>query len=93
MAFSLFKRWFGTDPPVGDPDRIAEVEAVLDDLRPLLAADGGDVDIVEVTAAGVVRLRWRGACRHCGARDTTQGAGLVPALEKKLVWFRTLEME
>lgn len=42
-----------------------KVEAVLDKTRPGLRADGGDVELVEVTEDGVVRLRLTGACHGC----------------------------
>jgi Fe-S cluster biogenesis protein NfuA len=41
------------------------VKDVLGQIRPALQADGGDVELVEVTADGVVKIRLRGACAHC----------------------------
>ncbi len=42
-----------------------KVKNVLNQIRPVLQADGGDVELVEVTADNVVRVRLRGACAHC----------------------------
>ena len=42
----------------------SKVESVLDDLRPLLQSDGGDVELVDVLD-GVVSLRLMGACGTC----------------------------
>jgi Fe-S cluster biogenesis protein NfuA len=42
-----------------------EIEAVLDKTRPGLRADGGDVELVDVTEDGVVKLRLTGACHGC----------------------------
>ena len=42
-----------------------EVREALEDVRPALQADGGDVELVEVTEDGVVRVRLQGACRGC----------------------------
>jgi len=75
-------------PPDGDPARIAQVEAVLAQVRPLLAADGGDVRIVEVTDDGLVRLAWVGACRHCFQSPMTSEGAIRPRLVESLEWVR-----
>jgi Fe-S cluster biogenesis protein NfuA len=41
------------------------VKDVLNQVRPALQADGGDVELVEVTSDGIVKIRLRGACAHC----------------------------
>jgi Fe-S cluster biogenesis protein NfuA len=41
------------------------IEAVLEKTRPGLRADGGDVELVDVTEDGVVKLRLTGACHGC----------------------------
>jgi Fe-S cluster biogenesis protein NfuA len=43
-------------------DRVLEA---LEAVRPMLLADGGDVELVEVTEQGVVRVRLQGACHGC----------------------------
>ena len=42
-----------------------EVGQALENIRPALQADGGDVGLVEVTEDGVVRVRLEGACQGC----------------------------
>jgi len=42
-----------------------EVRQALENVRPALQADGGDVELVEVTEDGVVRVRLQGACHGC----------------------------
>lgn len=42
-----------------------QIEAVLEKTRPGLRADGGDVELVDVTEEGVVKLRLTGACHGC----------------------------
>ena len=50
-----------------------KVEAVINEVRPYLQADGGDIELVSVDADGVVKVRLRGACSCCpGARMTLQ---------------------
>jgi Fe-S cluster biogenesis protein NfuA len=39
------------------------VQEALDEIRPMLEADGGDVQLVDVSADGVVKVKLTGACR------------------------------
>ena len=61
-----------------------KVQAVIDEIRPQLQADGGDIELLEVTADGMVRVRLQGACSGCpGAAMTLKG--LVESLLKRRV--------
>ncbi|MCG8591636.1 MAG: NifU family protein [Proteobacteria bacterium] len=57
-----------------------QVEAVLDRLRPGLVADGGNVELLDVTPDGTVRVVFQGACAACPAQLAT----LRVALEEPL---------
>ena len=86
---SFLSKLFSKSPvpePVGSPVRIAEVEATLQRLRPMLRADGGDVRLISVSETGVVELAWQGACAHCSVSDQTLSAGLEPALQSDHSW-------
>jgi Fe-S cluster biogenesis protein NfuA len=48
-----------------------KIEKALDTVRPYLQADGGDVEIVEVTGDGVVKLRLVGTCACCPMSQLT----------------------
>jgi len=48
-----------------------EVQGVLDRIRPLLRADGGDVELVDVSADGIVKVRLTGACAGCPMSQMT----------------------
>ncbi len=48
-----------------------KVREILNQIRPMLQADGGDVELVEVTDEGVVRIKLRGACAHCSGAIMT----------------------
>jgi len=74
------------EPPRGDPERVAEVQRVLARVSPVLAADGGDVRLVEVDGDTVV-LAWAGACRSCGSRSDTLQRGIEPELRAHLPWL------
>ncbi len=41
---------------------LEQVQAVLDKVRPMLQHDGGDVELVDVTPDGVVKVKLTGAC-------------------------------
>ena len=56
-----------------------KVSAVLDEIRPLLQADGGDIQLVGIQD-GVVKVRLRGACAGCPGAQMT----LKMAVERKL---------
>ena len=59
-----------------------EVESALEQLRPYLAQDGGDMELVEVTEDGVVRVKLLGACKDCSMSAMTMKAGLEEAVKK-----------
>jgi Fe-S cluster biogenesis protein NfuA len=52
------------------------VEKALERIRPALQADGGDVELVEVTEDGVVKVRLVGACRGCPMSQLTLANGV-----------------
>ncbi|MCH7993472.1 MAG: NifU family protein [Planctomycetes bacterium] len=54
----------------------SRVTAALDDIRPLIQADGGDVELVDVDAEGVVSVRLRGACIGCPSAAITLTLGI-----------------
>lgn len=73
----------------GDPARVSEVEAVLEELRPMFRADAGDIDLVSVVD-GIVEVRLAGACKTCHASDLTLFSALEPRLRARCAWVREL---
>jgi len=59
-----------------------KVEAALDKIRPMLAADGGDVQLIEVTAEGIVKLKLKGACGSCPMSQMTLKMGIERILKE-----------
>jgi Fe-S cluster biogenesis protein NfuA len=53
-----------------------KVKQALDKIRPNLQADGGDVELVEVTDDGVVKVKLTGACRGCPMSQMTLKNGI-----------------
>ena len=61
-----------------------EVQDVLDQIRPGLQADGGDVELIEVTEEGIVKVRLVGACHGCPMSTLTLKNGIERTLKKKI---------
>lgn len=60
------------------------VVAVLDTLRPMLQSDGGDIELVDVEADGVVKVRLQGACVGCPSASMTLGMGIERNLKDRI---------
>ena len=63
---------------------LEEVKKVLDMIRPNLQADGGDVELIEVTDDGVVKVKLVGACGHCPMSTMTLKMGIERTLMDKV---------
>jgi len=62
----------------------AKVEKALDKVREMLAAEGGNVDLVEVTPEGVVKVRLTGACGCCPMSQMTLKMGIERILKQEV---------
>ena len=67
-----------------------KVEAALDEIRPMLQADGGDVALVEVDGA-VVKVRLQGACSGCPMSQMTLKNGIERILKEKIPEIESVE--
>ncbi len=67
------------------------VEHVLAQIRPSIQADGGDLELVEVTPAGVVRIRLHGACVGCPSSHLTLQMGIERNLAAYVPEVRQVE--
>lgn len=59
-----------------------KVNESLEQLRPFLVADGGDMELIEITDKGVAKVRLLGACSDCSMSMMTLKAGLEEAVKK-----------
>lgn len=59
-----------------------KVESALNKIRPMLQADGGNVELVEVTPEGVVKVKLTGACGGCPMSQMTLKAGIEKAIKE-----------
>lgn len=62
-----------TEPVASVYDRVHDV---VERIRPAVQSDGGDVELVEVTDDGVVRIRLHGACIGCPSSSMTLQMGI-----------------
>ncbi len=70
---------------------IQRVEKALDEVRPFLNADEGDVQLVEVTDDLVARIELLGACSTCSMSAMTMRAGIEQAILKAVPEIKTVE--
>ena len=68
-----------------------EVEKVLEEIRPVLRADGGNVELIDVTDDGIVKVRLTGACRHCPMSTYTLKMGIEKRLKEKIPEVKSVE--
>ena len=61
-----------------------KVQAVLNQVRPALQADGGDVELVDVTDDGIVSVRLTGACGSCPMSTMTLKMGIERTLKANI---------
>lgn len=66
------------------------VQTVLDEIRPMLQADGGDVELVDVVE-GVVKVRLQGACAGCPMAQMTLKNGIERTLKEKIPEVQLVE--
>lgn len=73
-------------------DKMREkVKAVLDEIRPALQADGGDVELVDITKEGVVKVRLVGACAGCPMSTMTLALGIERTLKERVPEIKRVE--
>jgi len=60
------------------------VQQALDEIKPALEADGGSVELVEVSEEGVVKVRLTGACSGCPMGMQTLKLGIERQLKEKV---------
>ena len=68
-----------------------KVTPVLDEVRKMLQADGGDLDLVEVTDDGIVKVRLQGACRGCPGAAMTLKQGVERTLKERVEGVTAVE--
>ena len=67
------------------------IEAALERIRPVLRADGGDVQLVDVSPAGVVQVRLSGGCRTCVMSRMTLKNGIERIIQHEVPEILSVE--
>jgi len=70
---------------------VEEVKKALDSIRPYLKADNGDVELVEITEDGIVKVRLTGACDICPMSVITLRAGIERSLLRQVPGIKRVE--
>jgi Fe-S cluster biogenesis protein NfuA len=68
-----------------------KVQAVIEEIRPNLQADGGDIELVDVTKDGIVKVRLQGACHGCPGAAMTLKMGVERLLKSKIPEVKAVE--
>jgi Fe-S cluster biogenesis protein NfuA len=68
-----------------------KVMKVLDKVRPALQGDGGDVELVDITDAGIVQVRLTGACKGCPMSQMTLRNGIERIILKEIPEVKAVE--
>ena len=68
-----------------------KVEQALGEIRPYLQADGGDVELVDVSDEGVVKVRLTGACGGCPMSAYTLKLGVEQRLKESVPEVKSVE--
>jgi Fe-S cluster biogenesis protein NfuA len=61
-----------------------KVQGVINLIRPAVQADGGDIELVDVSSTGVVQIRFHGACHGCPSSTMTLQMGIERNLREKV---------
>ncbi len=70
---------------------IDRVDAALEEIRPHLQVDGGNIEVVEITDDMTVRVKWLGNCEFCSMSAMTMKAGVEQTLKSKIPEIQSIE--
>ena len=69
---------------MSDQSLIEKVEIAIDEIRPYLIADGGDIKVVSIDNKNIVNLELLGSCETCPMSPMTLKAGVEEAIKKQV---------
>jgi Fe-S cluster biogenesis protein NfuA len=69
---------------ITDAGLIDRVEEALNQIRPFLEADGGNVSLVEITADYAVKVKLHGSCVSCSMSNMTMKAGIEESVKRSV---------
>jgi Fe-S cluster biogenesis protein NfuA len=68
-----------------------KVEEALNTIRPYLEADGGNVQVVEITSEQILKLELTGACKTCNMSAMTMKAGIEETIKRAVPEIKGIE--
>jgi Fe-S cluster biogenesis protein NfuA len=68
-----------------------DVQKELQEVRPYLIVDGGDIELVEVTENNIVKVKLLGACQKCPMASMTLRAGVEKVLMRRIPDIKRVE--
>ncbi len=71
-------------------DWINRLNSALEDIRPHLAVDGGNVEVVDITDDMDVIVKWLGNCEFCSMSAMTMKAGIEQTLKSKFTEIKSV---
>ncbi|MCF6227577.1 MAG: NifU family protein [Planctomycetes bacterium] len=69
-----------------DKTQVQDVERILNQMRPWIKSDGGDIKLVDISASGVVTVRLEGNCVGCGSQSVTVDEGIRSVVVSQIEW-------
>lgn len=67
------------------------VNQALDEVRPHLKVDGGNIELIDITDDMIVMVKWHGNCAFCSMSAMTMRAGVEQAIKSKLPEIKGVE--
>lgn len=68
-----------------------KIKQKIEEVKPMLQRDGGDVELVEITDDGIVKVKLTGACAHCAMSTMTLKMGIEGYLKKSVPEIKSVE--
>ena len=72
-------------------DLVKQLDEALNEIRPHLIEDGGDIEVVDVTDDMVVKLKWLGNCEACKISYMTMATGIQHVIKNRFPQIKEVE--
>ncbi len=63
---------------------LEKINQALEEIRPFLKDDGGDIELIELTDDFVVKVKFLGACKSCSMSPMTLKGGVEEAIKRRI---------
>jgi Fe-S cluster biogenesis protein NfuA len=76
---------------VTDEKIVGKVQEAIDQMRPFLEQDGGDMELVEISDDMIVKVKFLGSCSSCDMSSMTLKAGVEEAVKRAVPEVKSVE--